>query len=98
MIVIEETNHPDRSDRQEQEEAMKHFIFAGNRQRWRRLRPLLGMAALGVGLWLAALGWTLLKAPPLSPLPLRAHPTVIPARQQTTRTEPRLMWLGEAGP
>jgi hypothetical protein len=85
MGVREEANNWDRSDRQEEsEEAVKQFVFAGNRRRWRRLRPLVGIAALGGGLWLAALCWTLLKTPALLPLPLRAHPAAVPARQQTT--------------
>jgi hypothetical protein len=49
---------------------MEQFVFAGNRRRWKYLRPLVGTASIGAGLWFAALCWALLKAPALPSLGL----------------------------
>jgi hypothetical protein len=60
------------------EGSMEPFVFAGNRRRWKYLRPWAGAATVGAGLWLAALGWVLLKAPELPDLGLgAASPTVL---------------------
>jgi hypothetical protein len=50
---------------------MEQYVFAGNRRRWRYLRPLLGAATAATGVWFAALCWVLLKAPALPDLDLR---------------------------
>jgi hypothetical protein len=49
---------------------MEPFVFAGNRRRWKYLRPLVGAAAVGAALWFAALCWLLLTAPALPSLEL----------------------------
>jgi len=76
---------------------MKQFVFAGNRQRWPRLRPLVKAAAVVIGLWVAALTWTLLKTPSLSPLPLRRHVSRLSLRGQTAVAQRPNLWRREAG-
>jgi hypothetical protein len=49
---------------------MEQFVFAGNRRRWKYLRPFVGTTIMGAGLWLAALCWVLPKAPTLPSLGL----------------------------
>jgi hypothetical protein len=57
---------------------MEPFVFAGNRRRWKYLRPLVGTAAVGMGVWLTALCWVLMEAPALPSLGLgSARPTVL---------------------
>ena len=57
---------------------MEPFVFAGNRRRWQYLRPFVGAATVGAGLWVAALCWVLLKVPALPDLGLGAdRPTVL---------------------
>jgi hypothetical protein len=58
--------------------SMEPFVFAGNRRRWKYLRPLVGTATAGAGLWLVALCWALLRAPALPDLGLGTpRPTVL---------------------
>jgi hypothetical protein len=57
---------------------MEPFIFAGNRRRWKYLRPVVVAATVGTGLWFAALCWVLLTAPALPSLGLgTTRPTVL---------------------
>jgi hypothetical protein len=51
--------------------SMEPFVFAGNRRRWRYVRPFLGAATLATGVWFAALCWVLLKTPALPDLDLK---------------------------
>jgi hypothetical protein len=58
--------------------SMEPFVFAGNRRRWKYLRPIVGAATVGAGFWVAVLCWLLLKAPALPSLGLgAARPTVL---------------------
>ena len=58
---------------------MEEFVFAGNRLRWQYLRAVVAMAAAGLGVWLAACCWMLLKSPALPDLGLAttvvSHPS-----------------------
>jgi len=59
---------------------MEAFVFAGNRRRWKYLRPLIGAAAVGAGLWFAGFCWVLLKSPALPDLGLGAVRATVLAR------------------
>jgi hypothetical protein len=59
---------------------MEEYVFAGNRRRWKYVRPVLGAIGVGAGMWLAALCWTLLTSPALPDIGLGTVPPAVMAR------------------
>lgn len=62
---------------------MEGFVFAGNRRRWKYLRPMVTGATVGAGLWFVALCWVLLKTPALPNLKLGPPRGTVVARLGT---------------
>jgi hypothetical protein len=70
---------------------MEPFVFAGNRRRWKYLRPIVGTTLIGAALWLVALCWVLLKSPSLPSLGLGApRPTILARLGSGVTHSPRL--------